>query len=87
MRLVCVACSCEMIEVCSSFSTRPAYWVCPICKYKVKNADYTEQFNGGTIMTKEPNTQNEKTIADEEVNASILIREDDGEWREPLVEE
>ena len=28
-----------------------------------------------------------KTIADEEVNANILIREDDGEWREPLVEE
>ena len=27
-----------------------------------------------------------KTIADKEVNASILIREDDGEWREPLVE-
>ena len=29
----------------------------------------------------------EETKADEEVNASILIREDDGEWREPLVEE
>ena len=29
----------------------------------------------------------EETEADEEVNASILIREDDGEWREPLVEE
>ena len=28
----------------------------------------------------------EETEADEEVNASILIREDDGEWREPLVE-
>ena len=28
----------------------------------------------------------EETKADEEVNASILIREDDGEWREPLVE-
>ena len=27
-----------------------------------------------------------KTIADKEVNASILIREDDGEWRETLVE-
>lgn len=25
--------------------------------------------------------------ADEEVNESIVIREDDGEWREPLVEE
>ena len=31
-----------MTEVCSSLSTRPAYWVCPRCKYKVKNADYTE---------------------------------------------
>ena len=29
---------------------------------------------------------NEETEADEEVNASILIREDDNEWREPLVE-
>ena len=29
----------------------------------------------------------EETEADEEVNASILIREDGGEWREPLVEE
>ena len=28
----------------------------------------------------------EETKADEEVSASILIREDDGEWREPLVE-
>ena len=27
-----------------------------------------------------------ETRADEEVSASILIREDDGEWREPLVE-
>ena len=25
--------------------------------------------------------------ADEEVDGLILIREDDGEWREPLVEE
>ena len=29
----------------------------------------------------------EETEADKEVNDSILIREDDGEWREPLVEE
>ena len=28
----------------------------------------------------------EETASDKEVNASILIREDDGEWREPLVE-
>ena len=28
----------------------------------------------------------EETAADKEVNASILIREDGGEWREPLVE-
>lgn len=29
----------------------------------------------------------EETAADKEVNASILIREDDGDWKEPLVEE
>ena len=28
----------------------------------------------------------EETAADKEVSASILIREDNGEWREPLVE-
>ena len=40
--LVCGKCDCKMAEVCGFFSTRPAYWVCPRCKYKVKNADYIQ---------------------------------------------
>ena len=42
MRLVCGKCDCEMTEVCGYFSTRPMYWICLRCKYKVKNADYKE---------------------------------------------
>ena len=42
MRLVCGKCDCEMNVVCGYFSTRPMYWICPRCKYKVKNADYKE---------------------------------------------
>lgn len=26
--------------VCGYFSTRPMCWICPRCKYEVKNADY-----------------------------------------------
>lgn len=39
MRLVCGKCDCEMTAVCGWSSTRPVCWVCPRCKYKVKNAD------------------------------------------------
>lgn len=42
MRLVCGKCDCEMTPMYGYFSTRPAYWVCPVFKYKVKNADYNE---------------------------------------------
>ena len=42
MRLICAKCDCEMVEVCGYFSTRPMYWICPSCKFKVKNADYKE---------------------------------------------
>ena len=42
MRLICVKCDCEMAVVCEDFSTRPMYWICPRCKYKIKNADYKE---------------------------------------------
>lgn len=37
MKLICVKCGCEMTTVCGDFSTRPTYWICPRCKYKVKN--------------------------------------------------
>ena len=40
MRLICGKCDCEMKVVCGYFSTQPMYLICPICKYKIKNADY-----------------------------------------------
>ena len=40
MRLACGNCGCEMTAMYGYFSTAPMYLVCPICKYKVKNADY-----------------------------------------------
>ena len=45
-------------------------------KYKKSNDNYIYSFYG----YKEPR-------ADEELDDTFLIREDDGEWREPLVEE
>lgn len=37
MSLVCEKCNCEMIAMYGNFSTRPIYWECPSCKYKVKS--------------------------------------------------
>ena len=42
MNLICGKCDCRMTVVYGYFSTRPMYWICPECKYKVKNADYKE---------------------------------------------
>lgn len=43
MRLVCGKCNCEMTVVYGYFSTSPMYYVCPRCKYKVRNADNMEE--------------------------------------------
>ena len=40
MKLICDKCDCVMYEMYGDFSTRPMYWICPNCKYKVKNAAY-----------------------------------------------
>ena len=47
----------------------------PTREYKWKNSDYV--YNNHDYLER---------CADEEVDGSIIIREDDGEWREPLVE-
>ena len=52
----------------------------PTREYKCRNNDTNDSFVYCVY------SYLEETEADEEVNASILIREDDSEWREPLVE-
>lgn len=42
MRLICDKCDCEMTVVWDNFSTRPNYWICPTCKFKVRNVRYME---------------------------------------------
>jgi len=52
----------------------------PTRKYKYRNNGTNDGFGYYVYSYLEENA------ADKEVNASILIREDNGEWREPLVE-
>lgn len=47
----------------------------PMGEYKYKNDDYIHSFY-----------EYKECYADEELDDLFLIREDDGEWREPLVE-
>ena len=58
----------------------------PTRKYKYRNNGTNDGFDGFAYYVYSYLSYLAETKADEEVNASILIREDDGEWREPLVE-
>lgn len=56
-------------------------------EYKWKNDDcgYSGYYSGHSDCVYNNHDYLER-CADEEVDSSIVIREDDGEWREPLVE-
>ena len=59
----------------------------PTREYKWKNDDcgYSGYYSGHSDYVYTNHVYLER-CADEEVDSSIVIREDDGEWREPLVE-
>ena len=57
----------------------------PTREYKFKNSDFVYgEFKNSDFVYGEKNYR--EIEQDEEVADSMLIREDDGEWREPLVE-
>ena len=74
---------CAEIEKQRRMTNRELSWWLsekPHREYKWKNKDYSQSdyvYNNHVYHER---------CADEEVDSSIVIREDDGEWREPLVE-